>query len=223
MFERYTEKARRTIFYGQYEASDFGYEFIETDFLLLGIARENPELTMRWLGMDYAQLRKSLAELYPRSEPIAKVEMPLSNASKRVLAYAAEEADRLRDRHIGTEHLFLGLLREGCAASEILKAHRQGLKDVRKAIAKDPDRQEIKMAKFRSLMEARIVTEDGREVAIIPWPGQMPRIGEAIGIPDADGAETMYRILDLRWCVKDLQTPDSRESEILLTVRKEQP
>lgn len=221
MFERYTEEARRVIFFGRYEASQFGCQFIEADFLLLGLARENPSLTVRWLGLNYGQLRENIAQLYTRGERIAtNVDLPLSNESKRVLAYAAEEAERLGHRHIGTEHLFLGLLREGCVASKMLKARHQDLKDVRKAMSKDPDRQEMKSAKMLSSADMKIVAEDGREIAIIPWQGQAPRIGEAIWIRDAEGIEITYRILDLRWCLRDPHIPNL--SDILLTVRKEQ-
>ena len=224
MFERYTEKARRIIFYGRYEASEFGCQRIEADFLLLGLAHESPELTMRWLGVNYEQLRETLALTYTNAQRIAaNVDLPLSNTSKRALAYAAEEADRLGDRHIGTEHLFLGLLREGCAASTMLKARHQNWKDVRKAIFKDPDRHEIKTAKLWSSMDMKIVAEDGREIAVIPWLGQTPRVGEAIWIPDANGGETTYRILDAHWAIKDAQAADLSGSEILLTVRKERP
>lgn len=172
MFERYTEKARRIIFFGRYEASEFGCELIEADCLLLGIARENPELCIRWLAMNYTQLRERIAELYPRKSKLtASTDLPLSNASKRVLAYAAEEADRLGDRHIGSEHLFLGLLREGGTASEILKARHEDLKSVRKAISKDPDRQEMTTARSRGSrmgLQIKLAAEDGTEIAVIP-------------------------------------------------------
>lgn len=227
MFERYTEKARRIIFFGRYEASEFGCELIEADCLLLGIARENPELCMRWLAMSYTQLRESIAELYPRKKSIsARLDLPLSNASKRVLAYAAEEADRLGDRHIGSEHLFLGLLREGGTASEILKARNEDLKSVRKAISKDPDRTEMTTARSRGSrmgLQTRIVAEDGAEIAVIPFQGHTPRIGEALWLTNADGEEATYRVLDLCWRIANEQLPGLRDSEFLLIVRQEQP
>ncbi|MFZ0661440.1 MAG: Clp protease N-terminal domain-containing protein [Acidobacteriaceae bacterium] len=203
MFERYTEKARRVIFFARYEAREFGSEFIEPDFLLLGIARENPEFCGRWLGVYYVQLRQQIAPMYWTKKRIAtSVDLPLSNTSKRVLAYAAEEADRLGDRHIGTEHLFLGLLREGCVASKMLKERHEDLKSVRVAISKDPDRPEMKAARSSSAsrgLQMRVLEEGGGEVAVIPWQGWTPRIGEAIRIPVAEIGETTYRILDLCW------------------------
>ena len=227
MFERYTEKARRIIFFGRYEASEFGCELIEADCLLLGIARENSELCMRWLGMNYTQLRESIAELYPRKRKLtASADLPLSNASKRVLAYAAEEADRLGDRHIGSEHLFLGLLREGGTASEILKARREDLKSVRKAISREPDRLEMKTARSRGSRmgpQIKLVAEDGAEIAVIPFQGHTPRIGEALRFSDGDGVETTYRVLDLCWRMANEQFPGLQDSEFLLTVRRERP
>ncbi|MGB7188532.1 MAG: Clp protease N-terminal domain-containing protein [Acidobacteriaceae bacterium] len=227
MFERYTERARRIIFFGRYEASEFGCELIEADCLLLGIARENPEFCIRWLAMNYTQLRDRIAELYPRKSKLtASTDLPLSNASKRVLAYAAEEADRLGDRHIGSEHLFLGLLREGGTASEILKARHEDLKSVRKAISKDPDRQEMTAARSRGSrmgLQIKLVAEDGAEIAVIPFQGHTPRIGEALRFSDRDGVETTYRVLDLCWRMANEQFSGLQDSEFLLTVRRERP
>src|SRR6202789_3314675 len=108
MFERYTEKARRVIFFGRYEASQFGSPVIDTEHLLLGLLRENKAL-YRWLPKtDLETIRKGIDEnssKLPRTS--TAVDLPLSETAKGVLKYAAEEADRLAHRHIGTEHLFL--------------------------------------------------------------------------------------------------------------------
>jgi ATP-dependent Clp protease ATP-binding subunit ClpC len=124
MFERYTEKARRVIFFGRYEASQFGSPYIETEHLLLGLLREDKALTNRFLRSHAAveSIRKQIeGHTTVRERTSTSVDLPISNECKRVLAYAAEEAERLGDKHIGTEHLFLGLLREEkCFAAEIL-------------------------------------------------------------------------------------------------------
>src|SRR6516162_7220486 len=124
MFERYSEKARRVIFFSRYEASQFGSPYIETEHLLLGILREDKSLTNRFLRSHAAveSIRKQIEGQTPAGEKTAtSVDLPLSNQSKRVLAYAAEEAERLADSHIGAEHLLLGLLREEkCLAARIL-------------------------------------------------------------------------------------------------------
>jgi ATP-dependent Clp protease ATP-binding subunit ClpC len=113
MFERYTEKARRIIFFARYEASQFGSPLIETEHLLLGIIREDKALTNRFLRAHVASIRQQVeSQATMRAKVSTSVDLPLSNESKRVLAYAAEEAERLGHKHIGPEHLFLGLLRE---------------------------------------------------------------------------------------------------------------
>jgi ATP-dependent Clp protease ATP-binding subunit ClpC len=130
MFERYTEKARRVIFFARYEASQFGSPFIETEHLLLGLLREDKALTNRFLRSHASieSIRKQIEGRTPIREKVStSVDLPLSQECKRVLAYAAEEAERLTHKHIGTEHLLLGLLREDKSfAAEIL--HERGLR-----------------------------------------------------------------------------------------------
>jgi ATP-dependent Clp protease ATP-binding subunit ClpC len=124
VFERYTEKARRVIFFARYEASQFGSPYIETEHLLLGLLREDKRLTNRFLHShaNVESIRKQIEGHTPVREKVStSVDLPLSNESKRALAYAAEEAERLSDKPIGTEHLLLGLLREEkCFAAQIV-------------------------------------------------------------------------------------------------------
>ena len=130
MFERYTEKARRVIFFARYEASQFGSPYIETEHLLLGLLREDKALTNRFLRSHASVelIRRQIeGHTTVREKVSTSVDLPLSNEGKRVLAYAADEAQRLAHKHIGTEHLLLGLLREEkCFAAEIL--HERGLR-----------------------------------------------------------------------------------------------
>ena len=129
MFERYTQAARATIFWGRYMAGQAGSVEIETEQLLLGLLRADKTLGMRFLGSPWAAeiVWKKLDQVNPRRKqatpteiPLSK-EIPLSSESKRVLALAAEEADLFSDRRICTHHLLLGLLRyEKCLAATIL-------------------------------------------------------------------------------------------------------
>jgi ATP-dependent Clp protease ATP-binding subunit ClpC len=143
VFERYTEKARRAIFFARYEASQYGSPYMETEHLLLGILREDKALTHRFLrslGAGEMIRRQIDAHTTIREQVPTSVDLPLSNEFKRILVYAAEEAERLAHNHIGTEHLFLGLLREEkCFAAEIL--HEQGLRlsSVREELARSDD------------------------------------------------------------------------------------
>lgn len=70
MFERYNEKARRVIFVAREASSEFGHNRIEADFILLGIAREDPAITVRWLDANYADLNDSMARLYKTNKRI---------------------------------------------------------------------------------------------------------------------------------------------------------
>jgi hypothetical protein len=113
MFERYTEKARRVIFFGRYEASEYGSPVIDTEHLLLGLLREDPSLG-RWYPKTNADaLRQRIDDqLLKHTKISTSVDMPLSKAAKDVLRRAADEADDLGSRNIGTQHLFLGLIGE---------------------------------------------------------------------------------------------------------------
>jgi len=141
MFERYTERARRVIFFARYEASQFGSPEIESEHLLLGIVREDKALANRFLRSEVASIREQVeSQTTTREKTSTSVDLPLSNESKRVLAYAAEEAERLAHKHIGTEHLLLGLLREEkCFAAQILVGRGVRLSQVREELARQPN------------------------------------------------------------------------------------
>jgi len=142
MFERYTEKARRVIFFARYEASQFGATQIEAEHILLGIMREDRHLTARFFTHSpnafdvFESMRKEIEGRTILRERIStSVDLPLSGEAKRVLAFAAEESDQLGHRHIGPEHLLLGLLREeNSIAAKILSAHELSLAEVRNEI-----------------------------------------------------------------------------------------
>ena len=141
MFERFTEKARRAIFFGRYEASQFGSPYIESEHLLLGLLREDKALTARFLRSEgLGSVREEIEKNSTVRQPTAtSVDLPLSNECKRALAYAAEEAERLSHKHIGTEHLLMGLLREqSCFAAQLLVERGVNLEDMRKQLSQTP-------------------------------------------------------------------------------------
>jgi hypothetical protein len=123
MFERYTEKARRVIFFARYEASEFGSPVIDTAHLLLGLVREEKLVCFRWVPRAQPEAIRGAAESWiQRQTKIAtNIDLPLSQACKSVLHHAKDEADRLNSKPIGTEHLLLGLLQEECKASNLLR------------------------------------------------------------------------------------------------------
>jgi ATP-dependent Clp protease ATP-binding subunit ClpC len=141
MFERYTEKARRVIFFSRYEASQFGASQIEAEHILLGLIREDKKLTARFFHRSLANvelIRKEIENRTVMRDHISsQIDLPLSDGAKRALSFAAEESKLLGNRHIGTEHLLLGLLREETSiAAEILNARGLRLPDVRQDLAR---------------------------------------------------------------------------------------
>jgi ATP-dependent Clp protease ATP-binding subunit ClpC len=190
MFERYTEKARRVIFFARYEASQFGAPAIEPEHLLLGLMREDKTLTARFLARAQTSLeaiRKEIEGRAPLREKIStSVELPLAPETKRVLAYAHEESDRLQHRHIGTEHLLLGLLREERSmAAEILYERGLKLHAVREEISRsaggDPRASQKKetphLAEF-----SRDLTDDASNDKLDPLVGREGEIERVVQI-----------------------------------------
>jgi ATP-dependent Clp protease ATP-binding subunit ClpC len=139
-FERYTERARRVVLFANYEASQFGSTTIETEHLLLGLIREDKNLTNRFLRnrSSIESIRKEIEGRTTIREKVSTpIDLPLSNECNRILAYAVEEAERLNHRHIGTEHLLLGILREEkCVAAQILHERGFRLNAIREELAR---------------------------------------------------------------------------------------
>jgi ATP-dependent Clp protease ATP-binding subunit ClpC len=140
MFERYTERARRVIFFARYEASQFGIAAIEVEHLLLGLIREEETLISTLLGkrvsLDFIR-EEIVAHTVPGKKISTSVELPLTPALQRVLAYALEESEKLKHKHIGTEHMVLGLLREeGSLAANLLVKVGLSLESVREFLQK---------------------------------------------------------------------------------------
>jgi ATP-dependent Clp protease ATP-binding subunit ClpA len=282
MFERYTEKARRVIFFARYEASQFGSPFIETEHVLLGLFREDKELANRFLGgappddaaaevvaPEIAEIEKRIkyivhrmedaianqsfdkAKFYseeerkerenlrqlrekhnvqgtgdsseggilagirrqieahttPREKVSTSVDLPLTHESKRVLSYAAEETERLNHRHIGTQHLLLGLLREEkCFAVDIL--HERGLRlaQVREEIARSSPAE-----------EGRTGFGSRRERPGVPFGPQSARFGWIAALHQDAG-----RVLHLsRHEAAQRQSPCIETTDLLLALMHE--
>src|SRR6266446_2994935 len=189
MFERYTERARRVIFFARYEASQFGSTTIETEHLLLGLIREDKNLTNRFLRnhSSIESIRKEIEGRTTIREKVStSIDLPLSNECKRILAYAAEEAERLNHRHIGTEHLLLGILREEkCVAAEILHERGLRLNAIREELARSVvDRQTLIKPKETPLLSefSRDLTQAAMDGVLDPLVGRDAEIDRVIQI-----------------------------------------
>ncbi|HEX3144666.1 MAG TPA: ATP-dependent Clp protease ATP-binding subunit [Pyrinomonadaceae bacterium] len=188
MFERYTEKARRVIFFARYEASQFGAPAIEPEHLLLGLMREDKTLTGRFFPRAQITIEAIRREIESRTllrERIpTSVELPLAPETKRVLHYSHEESDRLQHRHIGTEHLLLGLLREERSmAAQILFDRGLRLAAVRDEIARQTGADARQRKDIPHLLEfSRDLTEDAHNDRLDPLIGRDPEIERLIQI-----------------------------------------
>ncbi len=228
MFERYTEKARRVIFFARYEASEFGSPEIEAEFLLLGILLEDNHVVARWLDdRDWTVIfREEIAANLPQRAKIStSVDLPLSNEAKRILGYAAEEAEKLRHRHIGVEHLFLGILREkkSCAAKMLFD---RGIKIdvVRKTLEKEGIRPVLhgdsRSAVARQLPQVQIVPEENGQPLQLHWPVRIPAVGEILSLNPEQGESVSFQVTKVEWKVTTHPIEPPFLANVLIHVRE---
>jgi len=189
MFERYTERARRVIFFARYEASQFGSTSIETEHLLLGLLREDGNVATRFAPSANAPtIRKEIqGRLNVRERVSTSIDLPLSNEGKRILAYAAEETERLNHRHIGTEHLLLGILREEkCVAAKILLDFGLRLNEIREQLARSspiPPEESPMPPEARPLVSSLLSNPTLPKAGVVPDAETAKRIAEAVWLP----------------------------------------
>ena len=152
MFEKYTEKARRAIFFARYEVSQLVGLAIGPEHLLLGLLREDQSLIPRLLGERDEPVRQAIRQRIEERSRVGEmmstiaawdpdrmistsVGIPLSDEAKAAIRYGEEEAEKMRHRHIGTEHLLLGVLRvEGSFVAGVLREQGIGYDEVREAV-----------------------------------------------------------------------------------------
>lgn len=116
MFERFTEKAIKVIMLAQEEARRLGHNFVGTEQILLGLIGEGTGIAakvLKSMGVNLKDARVEVEKIIGRGSGFVAVEIPFTPRAKRVLELSLEEARQLGHNYIGTEHLLLGLLREG--------------------------------------------------------------------------------------------------------------
>src|ERR1700735_5134525 len=189
VFERYTEKARRVIFFARYEASQYGSPYIETEHLLLGLLREDKALANRFLRSNGSieSIRKEIESRITVRERIStSVDVPLSQECKRIISFAAEEAERLGHKHVGTEHLLLGVLREEKSfGAEILQERGLRLSAVREELSRGAgEKVPVNRPKEASLLAefSRDLTQAAMESQLDPLVGRDKEVERVIQI-----------------------------------------
>ena len=116
MFERFTEKAIKVIMLAQEEARRLGHNFVGTEQILLGLIGEGTGVAakvLKSMGVNHKDARIEVEKIIGRGSGFVAVEIPFTPRAKRVLELSLEEARQLGHNYIGTEHLLLGLIREG--------------------------------------------------------------------------------------------------------------
>jgi len=134
-FEKFTERARKVLTLAQEEAQRFNHNYIGTEHILLGLVREGEGVAAKVLanlGVELEKVRSAVEFIIGRGERTVRGEIGLTPRAKRVIELAVDEARRLGHNYIGTEHLLLGLLREGeGVAAGVLESLGIGLEKVR--------------------------------------------------------------------------------------------
>jgi ATP-dependent Clp protease ATP-binding subunit ClpC len=115
-FHRFTERARKVMQLAQEEAQRLQHNYIGTEHLLLGLVREGKGVaakTLTSLGVDLEKVRKAVEDIISRGVSPVAGEIGLTPRAKKVIELAVDEARHLNHHYIGTEHLLLGVIREG--------------------------------------------------------------------------------------------------------------
>jgi ATP-dependent Clp protease ATP-binding subunit ClpC len=138
MFERFTEKAIKVIMLAQEEARRLGHNFVGTEQILLGLIGEGTGIgpkVLKSMNVNLKDARIEVEKIIGRGSGFVAVEIPFTPRAKRVLELSLEEARQLGHNYIGTEHLLLGLIREGeGVAARVLEKLEVDLSKVRSQI-----------------------------------------------------------------------------------------
>src|SRR5512142_218209 len=114
--DKFTKRARRVLTYAQEEATRLNHNYIGTEHLLLGLIREEEGLAakvLRDLGVEQSRVRQVVEDIVGRGQAAPGTRLSLTPRTRRVIELAVDEARRMGMHYIGTEHLLLGLIREG--------------------------------------------------------------------------------------------------------------
>jgi ATP-dependent Clp protease ATP-binding subunit ClpC len=137
-FDKFTERARKVLSLAQEEAQRLHHNYIGTEHLLLGLVREGEGVAAKVLtslGVDLEKVRKAIEDIIGRGDRIVLGEIGLTPRAKKVIELAVDEARLLNHHYIGTEHILLGLIREGNGiGAGVLESFELRLQEVRAKI-----------------------------------------------------------------------------------------
>ncbi len=193
MWQRFTERARRVVFFAQEEAGRLGENYVSTEHLLLGLVRENDSVAARILdrlGVSLGRIRSEIERNVTRGDGRLGQDFQLTPRAKRVIDLAYDEARNLNHNYIGTEHLLLGLIREGEGlAGRVLQKLGVDLERTRKEVVglQDGEHPAVPSARTRSRTPTldefgRDYTELARQEKLDPCIGRDTEIERVVQI-----------------------------------------
>ncbi len=163
MFQRFTDRARRVIVLAQDEARLLNHNYIGTEHILLGLVHEGEGVAataLESLGISLAVVRQQVEEIIGRGQEARSGHIPFTPRAKKVLELSLREAQQLGHDYIGTEHILLGLIREGDGvAAQVLVQHGAAL---------DRVRQQVTHLLFGHQAEEAVARSAGRELGLLP-------------------------------------------------------
>jgi hypothetical protein len=192
MWQRFTERARRIVFFAQEEAVALGENFVCTEHLLLGLVRENDSAAARilaGLGVSLGDVRSMIDLQVARGDGRSGEDMQLAPRAKRVIDLAYDEARQLNSDYIGTEHILLGLIREGEGlAGRVLSYFKVDLDQARLQVLKIKDEAKTPAAKETLLPVGKEYSEGSSQSppAVSPSAGDL---GQLISREGRSGVE----------------------------------
>ena len=144
MYERFTDRARKVMQLANQEAQRFNHEYIGTEHVLLGLVKEGSGVAanvLKNLDVDLRKIRLEVEKLVQSGpEMVTMGKLPQTPRAKKVIEYSMEEARNLNHNYVGTEHILLGLLREGDGvAARVLKNLDIDIEQTRQEILKELD------------------------------------------------------------------------------------
>ncbi len=167
MWQRFTERARRVVFFAQEEAGRLGENYVSTEHLLLGLVRENDSVAARILdrmGVSMGRIRSEIERQVTRGDGRLGQDMQLTPRAKRVIDLAYDEARNLNNNYIGTEHLLLGLIREGEGmAARVLQRLGVDLERTRREVMNLQDGETTAVSSTRTRSKTPTLDEFGRD------------------------------------------------------------
>ena len=138
MFERFTDRARRVVVLAQEEARLLNHNYIGTEHILLGLLNEGEGIAakaLESLGINLSGVREQVVEIIGQGQQAPTGHIPFTPRAKKVLELSLREALQLGHNYIGTEHILLGLIREGeGVAAQVLQKLGAELQKVRQTV-----------------------------------------------------------------------------------------